>query len=165
MLLAFSWLCQVSVAFETHNGTAVAGKDYEYTAGNLHFNVGQRLASITIPIIDDQETEPDENFFCSLRQVSARDKPEVNNQWPSCAVLLAALPVRGVVVFVVVVVVVRAKSAVFAMRVSRVYAYVPCATLKQGAGVVKIFPIHTAEITIIDDDTEGVFDFDTPNIT
>ena len=53
----------VTVQYETSNGEAVAGHDYIYTAGKLTFSSGERVKTVTVPIIDDNEYEPDESFF------------------------------------------------------------------------------------------------------
>lgn len=55
-----------SVKFETSNGTAEAGKDYIYTCGKLDFVAGETRKDVVVPIIDDNEWEPDENFYIRL---------------------------------------------------------------------------------------------------
>ncbi len=42
---------QVSVAYATSNGTAVAGKDYTAASGTLNFAPGQNAATFTVPIL------------------------------------------------------------------------------------------------------------------
>jgi len=66
----------VSVCYETSSGTATAPADYEYTAGTLVFNAGDDVQRISIPIVDDNEFEPDETFFCALRLPGGKDANE-----------------------------------------------------------------------------------------
>eukprot|EP00494_Astrolonche_serrata_P031520 UN31789 len=54
-----------SVDWETTNGTAVAGSDYEHGVGKLVFSPGQTEATIEVTILEDQTVEPNE-FFCVL---------------------------------------------------------------------------------------------------
>lgn len=65
---------EVKVHFETSNGAAEAGLDYEYTAGNLVFLPGETHKTISIKIIDDNTYEPDEVFFCNLKNPSSNLK-------------------------------------------------------------------------------------------
>lgn len=62
----------VAVQFETSNGTALAGEDYEFTSGVLHFAPEQDHATIEVIIHDDDKFEGDENFFCTLKAVPDR---------------------------------------------------------------------------------------------
>lgn len=57
---------ECKVHFETRNGSATAGHDYDYTSGVLEFAVGQGVAEVSVKIVDDNEYEPDETFFVSL---------------------------------------------------------------------------------------------------
>uniref|UniRef100_A0A7S1G913 Calx-beta domain-containing protein n=1 Tax=Bicosoecida sp. CB-2014 TaxID=1486930 RepID=A0A7S1G913_9STRA len=57
----------VRVCYETSSGTATAPADYTYTAGTLTFKPGDDIHRISVPIVDDNEFEPDETFFCHLR--------------------------------------------------------------------------------------------------
>jgi Domain of unknown function (DUF4347)/Calx-beta domain/FG-GAP-like repeat/Bacterial pre-peptidase C-terminal domain/FG-GAP repeat len=41
------------VSFTTSNGTAAAGADYTFTAGVLHFGVGETVKSFSVPILAD----------------------------------------------------------------------------------------------------------------
>ena len=54
------------VEYLTRDGAAKAGSDYEETKGLLEFKPGQEMAMIEIPIIDDDEYEPDEEFYVEL---------------------------------------------------------------------------------------------------
>ena len=62
---------EVSVDFSTSNGTAIAGEDYTTTSGVLNFGAGEITQTITIPIIDDAETEPSQSFSLMLTNPSA----------------------------------------------------------------------------------------------
>ena len=52
----------VAVHYATSDGTAHAGTDYTTTAGNLTFAPAKTLRTITIPILNDTQNEPDETF-------------------------------------------------------------------------------------------------------
>ncbi|MGD9611538.1 MAG: Calx-beta domain-containing protein [Kiritimatiellia bacterium] len=51
---------EITVDYATADGTAVAGADYAATNGQLRFANGQTIATITIPIRDDELDEPGE---------------------------------------------------------------------------------------------------------
>merc|ERR1711871_51386 len=55
-----------TVQFDTSDGTAVCGEDYIHTAGVLEFKPEEESRDIRIEIIDDNEWEPDENFYVRL---------------------------------------------------------------------------------------------------
>jgi uncharacterized protein len=50
---------QVSVQYETVDGTAVAGVDYVTTSGSLFFPPGTTALTFTVPIIDNNDHQPD----------------------------------------------------------------------------------------------------------
>eukprot|EP00945_MAST-04E_sp_MAST-4E-sp1_P003556 g3556.t1 len=54
------------VCYETSNGSALAGVDYAYSGGQLDFTANETEQIIKIEIVDDNEYEPDENFFVRL---------------------------------------------------------------------------------------------------
>eukprot|EP00924_Labyrinthula_sp_SR-Ha-C_P003232 augustus_masked-scaffold_15-processed-gene-3.32-mRNA-1 protein AED:0.02 eAED:0.04 QI:0/-1/0/1/-1/1/1/0/875 len=56
-----------TISYETSNGRAIAGVDYEYTAGTLTFMPGEQLKFISVNIIDDNEFEEDEEFYLVLK--------------------------------------------------------------------------------------------------
>jgi secreted trypsin-like serine protease len=64
--LSYKSLNTVSVAYQTVNGSATAGSDYEETHGTLTFGPGQVAKVISIPIISDTTKEDYENFFVKL---------------------------------------------------------------------------------------------------
>ena len=57
---------EVTVAYSTSDGTAVAGADYEAVGGSLVFTPGETTATVSIPLVQDSLNEPDENFTVSL---------------------------------------------------------------------------------------------------
>lgn len=56
----------VKVSYETKDGSAVAGEDYDNRSGVLEFPPGVRAAFIDVPIIGDNVHEPDEYFELHL---------------------------------------------------------------------------------------------------
>jgi hypothetical protein len=56
----------VSVNYNTTNGTAVSGTDFTLTTGTLTFAPGESSKVITIPIVDDTNSEQDDYFFFDL---------------------------------------------------------------------------------------------------
>jgi len=53
---------EVTVNYQTNNGTAEFGSDYTFTSGLLTFGVGETLKSIPVPITDDPTDEFNETF-------------------------------------------------------------------------------------------------------
>ena len=60
---------EISVHFETADQTAVAGEDYEGQSGTITFSAGQQTRIISIPLIDTNHVEPDEQFLINLSQL------------------------------------------------------------------------------------------------
>ena len=60
----------VTVAYETMDGTAVAGSDYTSTAGTLRFDAGETRKTIAVPTIEDATAEETEGFTVQLRDPS-----------------------------------------------------------------------------------------------
>ena len=56
----------VTVDFETDDGTALAGSDYEETSGTLTFAVGTETQTISVPTHEDDIAEADETFTVRL---------------------------------------------------------------------------------------------------
>lgn len=52
--------------YETIDGTANRDEDYKHVQGVLVFEPSDTKKGITIEIIDDDDWEPDETFFCKL---------------------------------------------------------------------------------------------------
>ncbi len=57
----------ISVRYYTYNGSALAGSDYTgVTLGTLSFGSGETTKTLTIPLNNDNNVEPDEDFFLVL---------------------------------------------------------------------------------------------------
>ena len=61
----------VSAHYATANGSAAAGSDFTGASGLVTIPAGQTTANITIPITNDNATEPNENFSVKLSSPSA----------------------------------------------------------------------------------------------
>src|SRR5436190_136534 len=61
----------VSADYATTNGTAIAGSDYEPTAGTVTFKAGQTNQTIRLAILNDALPEPAKTFQVSLSNPSA----------------------------------------------------------------------------------------------
>jgi hypothetical protein len=61
----------VSVNYSTSNGTATAPNDYAASSGTVSFAPGEYFKEFQVPVTDDSETEPTENFSVSLSSPSA----------------------------------------------------------------------------------------------
>jgi hypothetical protein len=57
---------EVRVDYSTFEDTARAGGDFEAAAGTLVFAAGETAKTVTVNLIDDNETEPDESFTLEL---------------------------------------------------------------------------------------------------
>ena len=60
---------EISVFVETADQTAVAGEDYEGQSGTITFSAGQQTRIISIPLIDTDHVEPDDQFLINLSQL------------------------------------------------------------------------------------------------
>lgn len=56
----------VTVNYQTSNGTAIAGEDYEAASGQVAFAVGETTKTITVRIFGDMQVESHEQFYVSL---------------------------------------------------------------------------------------------------
>ena len=56
----------VTVGYNTVNGTASSGSDYQSSSGTLSFDMGQQIKTISVPIIPDTVGEGDETFSVKL---------------------------------------------------------------------------------------------------
>lgn len=63
---------RVTVKYATANGTAVSGRngDYSSTSGTLTFNAGETSKTIAVSVVNDALVEPDETFFVRLSSAS-----------------------------------------------------------------------------------------------
>ena len=66
---------EVSVAYATVDGSAVAGEDYEGTSGVLVIPAGGSAATITVPVLDDTLDEVDETFTLALSNPTGATAP------------------------------------------------------------------------------------------
>ncbi|WP_299490262.1 PKD domain-containing protein, partial [Acaryochloris sp. IP29b_bin.137] len=56
----------VTVAYTTENGSAVAGRDFQYTHGHVTFAPGETTQTVRVRIFADRWQETDESFFLNL---------------------------------------------------------------------------------------------------
>ena len=56
----------VTIQYATADGTAVAGSDYVATSGTVVIPQGSTSATVTVNVIGDTTTEPDETFFLNI---------------------------------------------------------------------------------------------------
>lgn len=56
----------VTVNYQTSNGTATAGEDYEASSGQVAFAVGETSKTISVRIYGDTQVEADEQFYVTL---------------------------------------------------------------------------------------------------
>ena len=61
---------QVTVQFNTCDGSAIAGQDHYDNSGTLTFNHGEVSKEITVSIIDDSVDEGQEDFFIDLHSAT-----------------------------------------------------------------------------------------------
>lgn len=73
MDFAFFFLFFLFSSYETINGTAMSGSDYEAKKDVLVFKPGETLKHIDITIIDDNEWEENEVFFLKLCRFDYKD--------------------------------------------------------------------------------------------
>ena len=55
-----------TVAYRTVDGSAEAGSDYDATSGTLTFAAGETSKTVTVPVVRDRTTEPNEAFTLEL---------------------------------------------------------------------------------------------------
>ena len=60
----------VTVDYATADGTATAGEDYTATSGTLTFSPGERVKTVSVPILDDGHDEGHETFLLRLSNVA-----------------------------------------------------------------------------------------------
>ena len=61
---------RVTVDYATADGTAVAGEDYTATSGSLTFAAGERVKTVSVPILDDGHDEGHETFSLRLSNLA-----------------------------------------------------------------------------------------------
>ncbi|MGH9223761.1 MAG: Calx-beta domain-containing protein [Acidimicrobiales bacterium] len=57
----------IKVDYNTSNGTAKSGSDYVAKSGTLTFSPGQTSKLVSVTLIDDDDHEPNENFYVMLK--------------------------------------------------------------------------------------------------
>lgn len=72
-----------SVTVVTSDGSATSGSDYSAVSINLNFAVGQTSRTVSVPIVDDAASEPNETFsvgFSALQSLTAGNTATVTIQ-------------------------------------------------------------------------------------
>ncbi len=64
------WEDDVTVSYQTADGSAVAPDDYSATSGTLVIPAGDTSATVDVPVFADDVEEPDETFFLDIVDVS-----------------------------------------------------------------------------------------------
>jgi uncharacterized repeat protein (TIGR01451 family) len=57
---------EVTVAYATANGTALAGHDYQAVSGTLRFPAGTATQTVVVPVLGDTVDEPHQTFYVDL---------------------------------------------------------------------------------------------------
>jgi hypothetical protein len=81
-----SVLAPFSVDFATSDQTAKAGQDYSAAQGTLAFAAGETVKTITVPILNDGEVEPEERF--SVRLSNPTDGVQLGTNLVSTIIIL-----------------------------------------------------------------------------
>lgn len=68
--LSVSSVDTITVDYQTSNGSATAGLDFQPVSGTLTFNPGERSKTIDVAILDDEVNEDDEIFYLLLSNPS-----------------------------------------------------------------------------------------------
>ncbi|XP_063720538.1 sodium/calcium exchanger 1-like isoform X2 [Symsagittifera roscoffensis] len=63
------------VDFETVDGTAMKGADFHFAQGSLRFAPGEKVATVTLHIVDDDEFEEDEHFKLKIFNIRNTKNP------------------------------------------------------------------------------------------
>ena len=69
----------VTVDYNTQNGTASAGSDFQSTSGTISFANGEQTKTIRVPIIPDTEGEGDETFSVKLSNPQGNVPPTISD--------------------------------------------------------------------------------------
>jgi solute carrier family 8 (sodium/calcium exchanger) len=56
----------LTVSYSTRDGTAEGGKDFKANSGDITFESGEAERKIRVELVDDDEHEPDQDFFIDL---------------------------------------------------------------------------------------------------
>jgi hypothetical protein len=65
------YLYDITITYETGNGSALAGSDYTTTTGSVTILAGQTSATVDVPILDDTSPEATETFTITLTGATA----------------------------------------------------------------------------------------------
>jgi chitinase len=68
---------EVTAAWATADGTAVAGEDYEATAGVVRFAPGETQKTLTVTILGDEVAEGDETFALRFSEIEGADTDDL----------------------------------------------------------------------------------------
>jgi hypothetical protein len=68
--LSFQSASDVTVAYNTANGSATAGTDYNAASGTQTIPAGHLIRTIEVTVRGDRKREPDEVFFMNLANPS-----------------------------------------------------------------------------------------------
>ncbi|MEM0989900.1 MAG: Calx-beta domain-containing protein [Pseudomonadota bacterium] len=63
----------VAYMYETRDGTALAGQDYEATSGTISFAAGQQTAQVTVDVLPDANVEGDETLNLVLTDLDGSE--------------------------------------------------------------------------------------------
>ncbi|XP_075243077.1 sodium/calcium exchanger 1-like isoform X2 [Convolutriloba macropyga] len=63
------------VDFETIDGSAMQGSDFHFAQGSIRFAPGEKVATVTLHIVDDDEFEEDEHFKLRLHNLRNTKSP------------------------------------------------------------------------------------------
>ena len=64
----------LTIGYETADGTAQAGNDYQAASGEITFEPGQVSQSFVVEIINDGENEVDETVSLSLNEINVEGR-------------------------------------------------------------------------------------------
>ena len=59
----------LTVSYETLNGSAVSGSDYQGQSGSVTFNPFETVKTVSIPIVDDAAAEAAQNFYFNITEI------------------------------------------------------------------------------------------------
>jgi len=71
----------IVVYYTTKDGTAQSGEDFVHTRGKLEFKPGVKELKIKVPLIDDTDFEPDEDFFVQLKEPKTGNKGDKSDEF------------------------------------------------------------------------------------
>merc|ERR1719362_833412 len=78
----------VSMGYTTRDGTAKAGVRYHGVEGCINFEENQQEATISIPVIDTDTWEPEEEFYVELNELDMQGSAVVGRIGEGCATVL-----------------------------------------------------------------------------